>query len=435
MGALLAAGLTWILLGIPGGLRYPPLQYELDPAPAAVTSWRQHVEARGQGAFFQHEREGRLRFRALVPEPRITLTALAGAQVRLEIGNVHPAARLDAGGAGLVVHETREGLVRTVEATLPTGIELELAWRIPPADTYRFATIGDTGGWTELAWALERAAALGAQFVIHLGDLHYAPGEIHTSARIIEDSPVPVYVAIGNHEFGEGELDLVEDFVRYFGLRNYDFQLLDTRFVILDSAASTFPPSAGTRGRLLRSLPPVDTDEARFSEYVVITHRPLVDPRKGESHDIGGREAGWLRQQIDRLGARHLLAGHIHQSLEHRDGELHTWIAGEGLGHADLVAGRPVARILLGEVRADRPLRLWWEALEMPLGAHCSVKSAAVLRAVGNQALTRRVRQACGSRIVSADGGYRDPDDPGQAVGKLPAMAGRERRAAGQSGR
>ncbi|HAA35836.1 MAG TPA: hypothetical protein DCE12_03370, partial [Gammaproteobacteria bacterium] len=72
-------------------------------------------------------------------------------------------------------------------------------------------------------------------------------------------------------------------------------------------------------------------------------------------------EGEWLREQLLRIGARTILNGHIHNTIERDDQGLYTYIAGEGLAHLDIVksqghvdwfkhSAEKSARILIGEV-------------------------------------------------------------------------------------
>ena len=50
---------------------------------------------------------------------------------------------------------------------------------------------------------------LGAQFLLHLGDLYYQPNDDLNVARTLSSAPLPTYAAIGNHDLPhsfDGEL-------------------------------------------------------------------------------------------------------------------------------------------------------------------------------------------------------------------------------------
>jgi hypothetical protein len=123
-------------------------------------------------------------------------------------------------------------------------------------------------------------------------------------------------------------------------------------------------------------------------DYVVFTHRPITDLRRpGDqptNHSIENLGEGeWLHRELLRRGARTIINGHIHNTLEKDDRGLLTYIAGEGMAHLDIVASRGevawfndpqqrIAQILIGEVLPGRPVQYRWDQLGMPLAAHCN---------------------------------------------------------------
>lgn len=138
---------------------------------------------------------------------------------------------------------------------------------------------------------------------------------------------------------------------------------------------------------MLRQIPPLSQNPG-IRDYVVFSHRPITDLRPPEirpsDHSIENfGEGEWLRQELLRRGARSILNGHIHASIEKDDKGLHTYIAGEGMAHLDIVRSRGnlawfddpanrVAKILIGDVEPNQPVTYRWEPLLMPLHAHCS---------------------------------------------------------------
>ncbi|MAF06397.1 MAG: hypothetical protein CL389_00905 [Acidiferrobacteraceae bacterium] len=345
-----------------------------------------HFSVRADGAFFTGVEGPSLSWRAFTPEP--VLRVQGAFQVTLD--NVHPQAVLSRAGSGQIREASRDGLKRTVLGEAGPNTMLRLHWQVPFADSYRFAAIGDTGGGRELAWALQRTQQLGAQFLLLLGDLYYQPGDDLNVIRNLSRSPLPVYAAFGNHDIAWGfDQNLMHWFERGVGPRNSTFRLGGIQFVNLDTAADTIPWSGGMRGALLRQLPPLE-DNPGIRDYVIFSHRPIVDLRPIEErpsdHSIENfGEGEWLREQLLQIGARTIINGHIHNSGERDDQGLHTYIAGEGLAHLDIVRsqgavgwfdnpGERTARILIGEVSPGEPVRYHWDALNMPLDAHCSTR-------------------------------------------------------------
>ncbi len=379
------------------GVRFPPPQFE--PRPVTTTASDPGLDYRvtANGAYFQQADDRSMWFRAFAPQPEITVIAEQSTEFSLRLENVHPRALLSADAAE--VSENTKGLVRQVRGRTTPGTSLQLKWRLPNPGTYRFTAIGDTGGDAELRWALQRSAQLGADFVLHLGDINYSPEDFARAVQTLNTSPLPVYVAIGNHDFHDAGRSIHEFFTRHIGPRNSSFALGGVRFVNLDTAAVAFPSSMGARGRLVRSLPALTDTSSGIREHVVFTHKPLRDPRATEtdsySHSLGWLEARWLRRELLRRGVGSLLAGHIHVATEFDDQGIKTYISGQGLAHADLIVDRPVARILVGEVAPGQAVKYRWETLDMPFAAHCSPRGWEVLEALGKPDVLGKLRAGC----------------------------------------
>ncbi len=378
------------------GVRFPPPQFE--PPPVTTTTVHPGLDYRvsATGAYVQASDAHGVRFRAFAPQPKITVAAPRDAEFSMQLENMHPRARLDVKGAE--INETTQGLVRRLRGRISPGATVALKWRLPDPGTYRFTAIGDTGGAAELRWALKRSAQLGADFMLHLGDINYTAGEFPRAVAALNSAALPVYVAIGNHDFHDAGRSVHEFFTRHIGPRNSSFALGGVRFLNLDTAAFALPSSMGPRGQLVRDLPPL-ADDSGIREYVVFTHKPLSDPRAvqdpGYAHALGSREARWLQPELSRRGVGSLLAGHIHIATEFEREGIKTYISGQGLAHADLIVDRPVARILVGEVAPGQAVRYRWEPLAMPFEAHCSPRGWEVLQAMGKSKALAELREGC----------------------------------------
>ena len=373
LGYTLLTGMT-VLAGAAGlrGIRFPPLQFEPEGSPRAARHSVLSFTAQGSGAYFQREDEEQLVWRAYVPEPVL----LASGGFALRVGNIHPEAQLSVEDKVTGLSETTEGLFRHVTGRVDGG-EAILRWVLPHRDSYRFTAIGDTGGDRELAWTLERSRQLGAHFLLHLGDLYYQPGDYDSAVTILDGAPLPVYTAVGNHDLHRGlDWSLADQFVTGIGPTNSTFQLGGIQFINLDTALDTVPWSGGERGRLLRALPTLEGNPG-IRDYVVFAHRPINDPRpeteRPSDHSIEGLgEDNWLYTELARRGVRNVLNGHIHGNFEAQDRQFNVWISGEGLAHLDIVHGRQVARILVGDVNPGLAVDYHWEALSMPFEFHCN---------------------------------------------------------------
>jgi len=372
-GALLSAG---GLYAYQRGVRYPRLSLEPAPLnerlelPRAIFELQDFIEL--------HDRDW-LAFRAIAPEPGIDLHTERGV-VSFLVSNIATNAELRIEGKGIkLIDEKIDGINR--ELTIDSGAEqtLRLRWRLPNRDGLDFAVMGDTGGGTELAWTLKRAHELDAQFLLHLGDFHYRPGEYETAIEQFFKAPIPCYITIGNHDFHDNGL-IYQRFLNQLGPMNHSFTLAGTRFVNIDTAADFFPAHSGLRGALIQQL----IENPFNGEQIFFTHRPLKDPRPHDDHEVGGiNEIEWLAESLNFIGCNKLLTGHVHHSAELDFEGIHQYTIGEGLGFENLVLQRPVAKIMMGRVEPGRPFAHSWVDLDLPWSEHTSPTHAYKLKKYG----------------------------------------------------
>ncbi len=346
--------------GFVRGWRLPPLQWDPAPEPTRLDGGLAAPSVRAEGAYLVAHGGPRLRWRAFAPEPVLHVSNPTDAPVEVVVENVHP----ESTDAGLAA-ASQDGLERRWR--IPAGAaDLVLAPTFPPRERYRVAALGDTGGGGELDAFLEASASAGADFVLHLGDFAYGPGELAAAAAALRRSAVPVYAAIGNHDFHRG-LDLLHrGFTRDVGPRNWAFRLGGVEFVNLDTAADTWPPDSGERGRLVAEL--LAAPRGRTATTVLLTHRPILDPR-GRGHDLGrAGERAWMREVVAALGVDLLLHGHVHASLESVLDGVPVFVAGGGLGRgADEVPEEGPVFLMLSWRPAPAPhLAARWLPLPEP---------------------------------------------------------------------
>lgn len=318
-------GLGWFAFG----LRLPPLQWE--PATLPYVGKSELVRVEAEGATFIGEENGVMIFRAFVPEPMFLVTCKEAATAKFQVENVHPQATEE----GFAALEQRN-LVREYALPVEPGQGLMVRLKFPVKEHYRFAAIGDTGGEGELTVALARAAELDADFLLHLGDLHYTERGLFNAADHAARASIPMYTAIGNHDFHRGREHPVRDFQKLFGPRNSFFTLAGVGFLNLDTAADIYPAHGGDRGKLVRSLWGQAKPE---QDWVVFTHRPLADPRVALGHIPAEKdhalhhkaEVEWLQDTYDHFGVDLVLNGHIHASYGTEVKGIPTWIVGNGM--------------------------------------------------------------------------------------------------------
>lgn len=295
-----------------------------------------------------------------------------------------------------MVSESIHGISRVLEVSITSTSALVLEWRIPTQSRYRFASIGDSGGQEELAWCITRAKQLGADFLLHLGDINYAPGDYDSAIKLFNEAALPCYVSIGNHDFHQ-DGGIYGQFLRDIGPLNNQFSIGKVRFANIDTAANILPYSAGLRGKLFDQMI-AETD--KFSHTVAFTHRPLFDPAAEGDHDIGSiGERNWLIDSYKKSGIRTVLCGHIH--IYHR-GEfagLDNIIVGQGLGHQDLiVADNNYSKMMLAEVTDNEFVEYDIAPLAMPMRIHCHPRTDVVkdsLRDTHRSELVEEIDAAC----------------------------------------
>mgnify|MGYP000917563293 FL=1 len=355
--AVVAGGAAYTL---DRGIRYPSLGLELPVLPKSFLDRDTLIDHKD--AIRVQTQTDQSRFRANVPEPKFELHVKTARTIQLLIENLSPKAQLQVTGAKSST-ETASGLQRLVKLDLGSESRVLLQWTIPSAENYRFAAIGDTGGGPELGWCIKRAAALGADFILHLGDLNYRLEDYDLARANLLDSPIPIYVSIGNHDYRDGGIYYHDRFRALIGPLNNEFTLGGIRFLNIDTANDFFPASSGHRGNFIQQLKIKDN----VRDTVAFTHRPMADPRPGDEHDIGGAgQIPWLASHLNRLNCKTLLAGHIHSKLEIEHEGIYNYIAGQGLAIEDVIAEKSVAEILLGDVAPNQKVQFHWAPLLMP---------------------------------------------------------------------
>ena len=349
------------------GLRYPRLSLEPDALPSYVNTHKIDLLLHD---LISTDHKGTIHLRAIAPEPRIDLIAQRGEHL-IQVNNIAANAQLNIVGRGIkLIDEERDGINRTIKLDCAIEQAITLHWQLPVDDGFEFATIGDTGGGDELAWALQRATQLNAQFLLHLGDFNYGGSEYEQALNQFSRSDIPCYVSIGNHDFNDSGL-VYQKFLQQLGPMNNAFTLAGTQFINMDTAACFYPVHSGHRATLFSQLQ--KQPHEAFDNRIIFTHRPLKDPRPQHDHASGSsKEIKLLAQQARGIKCNDLLAGHVHHSSELDFEGLKQRTAGEGLGHEDIVSQHHVAQILLGKVEPAMPIDYRWVNLDMPWSFHTS---------------------------------------------------------------
>lgn len=375
-GVAAGAGLASIAYITNRGIRFPRLT--LSPPEPASSLETALARFEIDGAIFTNNGtsngtddgtdEAITKLRAIQPEPSINLFAESG-EVKFSIGNIAASAALDIKSATQAdITESSSGLNRHVTIKLAKRESIELAWRFDDQRKVNFAVIGDSGGGDELPWCLSKAAELGAEFLLHLGDFNYTRGEYDLAVAAFGSAAIPSYITIGNHDFNDAGL-VYEHFLTKLGPFNTRFELAGTEFLNIDTSVDFFPLKSGQRGRFIASL------EENEKPKIAFSHRPFVDIRPGEDHEMASEaEEQWLHDTFARINCDDYLCGHVHKSGETDVRGLRQWTVGEGLGYEDWVARKPISQMLMGSVEPESAPQFAWVMLDMPWELHTSPK-------------------------------------------------------------
>lgn len=367
---LAACGTLGMGYGLSRGFRFPPLSLEPHPLPSEFKLNKTASQFVSQNVIQLSKRSDvDIAFRAFSPEPTIIINNVINGEITLSLNNVLPEAEL---ASNADVTESINGINRHVTISTKSNQTIELSWKLPFNKDFTFASIGDSGGDKELEWCLQRAHQLGAKFLLHLGDFNYQSGDYDRSVKLFHNSPIPCFISIGNHDFHDSG-KIYPQFLAELGPLNHAFTIGKTRFVNIDTAASMFPYSSGKRGRMLNAL---QAANGQVNDTVSFTHRPLHDPIEGSTHDIGNDgERDWLINALTKINSKTLLSGHIHIYDRTEFMGIDNIIAGQGLGHQDIITMSDYSKIVIGHVANDGHVSYSPEPLSMPMNLHCHPRS------------------------------------------------------------
>ena len=378
------------------GVRIPPLIWEPNSLPTRFSIDKAAFHTSGViQTKAQVIRAADISFRAFTPEPTIEVRTIDHSALRISVNNIAQDAVLILNQEGEdSVSESIDGITRTIDISTIASKPIILHWQLVNLKEYRFAAIGDTGGDQELDWCIRRANALGARFLLHLGDINYLANDYPSAIKLFNNAPIPCYVSIGNHDFHDSGPQY-KYFTDDIGPLNQQFILGKTRFVNFDTASNTLPYSAGNRGQLFEEL---ITDQNQINT-IAFTHRPLFDPRESESHDMGSAgERDWLINNLRRANVTTLLSGHIHIFARDTIKGIDNIIVGQGLSHQDLLTNSNFSKMAIGNVGESGDVRFEFLPLSMPMEMHCHPRTDEVKQSITDPAHTAtltKIEAAC----------------------------------------
>jgi hypothetical protein len=375
------------------GMRIPPLVWE--PREPESSMVQGSIKVQADNAIFVKNQYSTHTMRAYAPKPSIELTSSSATNYRFTLLNVLPTATLSITGKGDVV-ESIDGINRNIDVSLEADQTISLSWIQSNKKDFTFAAIGDTGGGSELAWCLRRAHDLGADFLLHLGDINYIQGDFENAAKLFNNAPLPCFISIGNHDFHD-KGPRYQFFLDNFGPLNFDFIIGKTHFVNIDTASSFIPYGSGHRARVLTELSePAGKHNKSSKSKIGFTHRPLFDPIPDSEHHMGSHgERDWLIDKLKKANIHTLLSGHIHISDRANVNGIDNFIAGQGLGHQDLLTNSDSSKILLGAASESGEVDLQFFPLAMPMNLHCHPRLDVVKASSAHRKLISDIESNC----------------------------------------
>jgi len=382
------------------GFRYPPIMFVLDAPETRITSQDSQFDFKDVIPLSESSIDGfaikdnpkTTFFRAIAPEPEFELTSESGSVVDVLVNNLHKETLPSVEGGELVDYT----VVKTnhlIKVKVGETGKAKIKWTFLRPESYRIATIGDTGGDKELGWCITKSAQYNADFLLHLGDFVYQEGDYQRAIHYFQNSDIPVYVTIGNHDFHSSG-KIFQPFLDSIGRFNHMFELGSLRAINIDSANAFFPPWAGERAKLLKEieLMPKEGVSGKVKNTVVYTHKPL----SGRRH-VGGVYADeWLNKRLHTLGVTHAFGGHLHEKVELDVGDIKQYVAGQGLGSQDLLLKKNVAEILLFDVSEKGLSKADWRPLDMPFEMHCNTYQKPVFEELDRMSVYLELQKKCG---------------------------------------
>ena len=176
--------------------------------------------------------------------------------------------------------------------------------------TINFYVFGDSQGYQGGVEQIVTTANLHRpDFIFHCGDLTPFGQENQYQAikTVLDQSIVPVYATIGNHDLKDGGGALYEE---YFGSSTYSFDRGPAHFTVFNTSSGDI--TSQEFSWLEQDLTKTEA-EFRF----VFTHIPPFDPRTGENHSlINLTSSTQLMSLFEEHEVDVVFTGHIHMYNE-----------------------------------------------------------------------------------------------------------------------
>jgi serine/threonine-protein phosphatase CPPED1 len=189
-------------------------------------------------------------------------------------------------------------------------------------------------------FAVATVNRLKPSFVVVLGDLANKtgdPAEIKEFLRITKkiDPAIPVYLLAGNHDVGrEPTPETLADFRRNFGRDYYSFRAGTVYGIILNSGLIIAPQKAQADYEAQNSWLKKELETAKASgaqQIIIFQHHPYFMETPDEPDRYGTVPLERRRPMLElfhRYGVHYVFAGHTHQNIYLKDGDLEMTTSG-----------------------------------------------------------------------------------------------------------
>ncbi len=263
---------------------------------------------------------------------RLVTSELAPSQWTFVLRNVMPSATLSAQSAtgeplSVLGEPTTFSTERRFTLAIRPGDSAEIELRPPDLDAvepFEFLEFAD------VQEAIDRVADIyakmnqesAARFVVMAGDLTRRGSAAELERFQYEQAALtlPIFVTLGNHELGSGEVA----YHRYFGRGSQSFSFHGARFTLLDDASATIDP-------LVYDWLDDWLARGRDGVHLLFMHVPPLDPIGLRNGAFSSRaEAAKLIARLGHGGVDTTFYGHIHSYYAFENGGIPAFISGGG---------------------------------------------------------------------------------------------------------
>jgi 3',5'-cyclic AMP phosphodiesterase CpdA len=213
-------------------------------------------------------------------------------------------------------------------------------------------------------FAVATVNRLKPSFVVVLGDLANKAGDPDETGEFLRitkkiDSSIPVHLVAGNHDVGrEPTPQTLADFRRNLGRDYYSFRAGPVYGIVLNSGLIIAPQKVESDYRAQDSWLKKELETAKASDakqIIVFQHHPYFLEKADEPDRYGNVPLERRKPMLElfhRYGVHYVFAGHTHQNIALKDGDLEMTASGPvGMTMSEEGSGIRVAEVTPAGVR------------------------------------------------------------------------------------